>query len=113
MGVCTAKEFFQAMEPIIPVRCFSCGEVVGDKRRKYDELVRSGETEKAALDKVGLQASCCRCMVRFSEDPTVKQDEYAAVKITIADQPIKWLPRLRKTPPLDIYQMSGELCYCR
>ena len=30
---------------IIPVRCFTCGKVVGDKWQKYLELVQSGYPE--------------------------------------------------------------------
>jgi DNA-directed RNA polymerase I, II, and III subunit RPABC5 len=31
---------------IIPVRCFTCGKVVGDKWEKYVELLQSGYARK-------------------------------------------------------------------
>ena len=49
---------------IIPVRCFSCGKVVGDKWESYltylqDENLSEGD----ALDKLGLKRYCCRRMI--------------------------------------------------
>ncbi|GAB7329742.1 hypothetical protein MBLNU13_g01472t1 [Cladosporium sp. NU13] len=52
---------------IIPVRCFSCGKVVGDLWTKYVKLIDpdSGEgmTEGQALDELGLSRYCCRRML--------------------------------------------------
>ena len=48
---------------IIPVRCFSCGKVVGDKWEKYQKLLEEGKTSKEALDELGLKRFCCRNMV--------------------------------------------------
>jgi len=31
---------------IIPVRCFTCGKVVGNKYEKYLELIQNGVNEK-------------------------------------------------------------------
>ena len=35
---------------IIPVRCFTCGKVIGDKWTKYQELVNSEQREPTVLD---------------------------------------------------------------
>ncbi|GMM53241.1 DNA-directed RNA polymerase core subunit [Starmerella bacillaris] len=49
---------------IIPVRCFSCGKVVGDKWEPYLKLLQDeGISEGDALDKLGLKRYCCRRMV--------------------------------------------------
>lgn len=49
---------------IIPVRCFSCGKVIGDKWETYlsylqDENLSEGD----ALDKLELKRYCCRRMI--------------------------------------------------
>ncbi|CDH52935.1 dna-directed rna polymerases and iii subunitrpabc5-like [Lichtheimia corymbifera JMRC:FSU:9682] len=48
---------------IIPVRCFSCGKVIGNKWDNYLSLLQSDYTEGEALDALGLQRYCCRRMV--------------------------------------------------
>ncbi len=45
---------------IIPVRCFTCGGVIGSKWEKYKELVEKGKTPADALDKLGVKRYCCR-----------------------------------------------------
>ena len=67
---------------IIPVRCFTCGKVVGDKYLKYLELVKENKAaqgeentdtiitidskniektaEGKAMDTLGLNLYCCR-----------------------------------------------------
>lgn len=45
---------------IIPVRCFSCGKVIGSKWEKYQTLLKEGKSIKEALDEVGLERFCCR-----------------------------------------------------
>lgn len=48
---------------IIPVRCFSCGKVIGDKWKPYVERVSKGEKPKDVLDDLGLKRYCCRRMI--------------------------------------------------
>ncbi|PAV15358.1 dna-directed rna polymerase ii kda polypeptide [Pyrrhoderma noxium] len=48
---------------IIPVRCFSCGKVVGDKWNQYMSLLSEGISEGDALDELQLKRYCCRRMV--------------------------------------------------
>ena len=48
---------------IIPVRCFTCGKVIGNKYDKYLELLQSDYTEGDALDALGLRRYCCRRML--------------------------------------------------
>lgn len=44
---------------IIPIRCFSCGKVIGSKWEKYLELIES-MSKKDALDELKLEKFCCR-----------------------------------------------------
>ncbi|CAF4015406.1 unnamed protein product, partial [Rotaria magnacalcarata] len=45
---------------IIPIRCFTCGKVIGNKWEAYIELLRCEYTEGDALDVLGLKRYCCR-----------------------------------------------------
>ena len=49
---------------IIPIRCFTCGKVIGNKYDKYlDLLNQEGYDEQHALDALELRRYCCRRMV--------------------------------------------------
>lgn len=48
---------------IIPIRCFSCGKVIGDKWNAYLALLLDGRTEGEALTELDLKRYCCRRMV--------------------------------------------------
>jgi len=48
---------------IIPVRCFTCGKVVGDKWEDFARRVKAGEDAGAVLDSLGLTRYCCRRML--------------------------------------------------
>jgi len=59
---------------IIPVRCFTCGKIIGDAyndyRTRYEEYLKtkkSGEkpkeTPKQILDDLGIDRYCCRRMI--------------------------------------------------
>ena len=55
------KLFFIQM--IIPVRCFSCGKVVGNKWESYLQKLKADVPANEALDELGLKRYCCRRMV--------------------------------------------------
>lgn len=48
---------------IVPVRCFSCGKVVGDKWESYLALLEEDMSEGQALDRLKLKRYCCRRMI--------------------------------------------------
>jgi len=48
---------------ITPVRCFSCGKVVGSAYEEYQRLLTDGKSMKEALDSVGLKRFCCRSAI--------------------------------------------------
>ncbi len=48
---------------IIPVRCFSCGKVIGDGWEAFAKRVSEGEAPKDVLDDLGITRYCCRRMI--------------------------------------------------
>jgi len=48
---------------IIPVRCFSCGYLVGDKWEDFARRVKEGEDSGKVLDSLGVKRYCCRRML--------------------------------------------------
>ena len=48
---------------IIPVRCFTCGKVVGSAFQPFIERTRAGEDPEKVLDELGLKRYCCRRMI--------------------------------------------------
>ncbi|KAI9294400.1 hypothetical protein K502DRAFT_350021 [Neoconidiobolus thromboides FSU 785] len=49
---------------IVPVRCFSCGKVVGNVWEHYkSRMANDGLSKKEALDDCGLTRYCCRRMI--------------------------------------------------
>jgi len=45
---------------MVPIRCFTCGEVVGDKWEEYVSRLKRGEDPSKILDDLGLKKYCCR-----------------------------------------------------
>ncbi len=48
---------------IIPVRCFTCGKVIGNKWNKYLKLLEQDIEVCTALDQLGMKRYCCRRML--------------------------------------------------
>ncbi|MDX1534786.1 MAG: DNA-directed RNA polymerase subunit N [Thermoplasmata archaeon] len=48
---------------IIPVRCFTCGKVIGSAWEKYLQALDAGQNPQDALDELGLERYCCRRMI--------------------------------------------------
>jgi DNA-directed RNA polymerase subunit N len=48
---------------MIPVRCFTCGKVIGGVYQTYVKRVQLGEDPKQVLDDLGLSRYCCRRMI--------------------------------------------------
>ncbi|KAJ1799917.1 DNA-directed RNA polymerases I, II, and III subunit RPABC5 [Coemansia sp. RSA 2399] len=61
---------------IIPVRCFTCGKVVGNKWEKYLELIEQEYGDGEALDELGLKRYCCRRMLLTHVDLIEKLLQY-------------------------------------
>jgi len=52
-----------ALVIIIPVRCFSCGSLVGDKWEDFARRVKEGEDAGKVLNNLGVKRYCCRRML--------------------------------------------------
>jgi len=48
---------------IIPVRCFSCGSLIGDKWEDFANRVKEGEDSGKVLDSLNVKRYCCRRML--------------------------------------------------
>ncbi|MEM1508874.1 MAG: DNA-directed RNA polymerase subunit N [Thermofilaceae archaeon] len=48
---------------IIPVRCFTCGALIGDKWQRFSERVKRGENPSKILDELNIKRYCCRRML--------------------------------------------------
>jgi len=57
---------------LVPVRCFTCGNLIADKHEDYQNKIRSGEDPDKALDSVGVNRYCCRRMLLTSME-TIQQ----------------------------------------
>ena len=48
---------------LVPVRCFTCGNLIADKFEDYQTKVKSGENPGKVLDSLGISRYCCRRML--------------------------------------------------
>ena len=53
--------FFVRM--LIPVRCFTCGNLIADKYDDFQNQIKSGEDPVKALDSLKIERYCCRRML--------------------------------------------------
>jgi DNA-directed RNA polymerase subunit N len=60
----------------IPVRCFSCGKVIGDKWNEFEERTEDGENKKEVLDDLGLEKYCCRTIFLTNVDTIEEVGEH-------------------------------------
>jgi len=47
---------------MFPIRCFSCGAVIGEVYEEYRSRLLKGEDPKKILDDLGIKKYCCRRM---------------------------------------------------
>jgi DNA-directed RNA polymerase subunit N len=57
---------------LVPVRCFTCGNLIADKFEDYQNKIRSGEDPAKVLDALGVKRYCCRRMMLTSVE-TIQQ----------------------------------------
>lgn len=69
---------------IIPVRCFTCGAMIANKWKLYQELLEQGKTPQEAFEELDIRRYCCRRML--------------LTHVNLID---KMLPYSRHVPPND------------
>ena len=47
---------------MIPVRCFTCNKIIGDKWEKYKDTLKSGSDSLDAFVVIGVRRYCCKRM---------------------------------------------------
>ena len=57
---------------LIPVRCFTCGNLIADKLEDYQNKTKSGEEPAKVLNDLGVERYCCRRMLLTSVE-TIQQ----------------------------------------
>jgi len=53
---------------MVPIRCFTCGSLIGDKFANFSSRVKGGEDPSKVLDDLGVKRYCCRRMLISSVD---------------------------------------------
>ncbi|GAB6861323.1 DNA-directed RNA polymerase subunit N [Haloplanus litoreus] len=53
---------------MIPVRCFTCGKVIGEHWEEYQARLDAGEDPAKVLDDLGVTRHCCRRMFVSHKD---------------------------------------------
>jgi len=48
---------------VIPVRCFTCGRVIGAVWESYKKSVEEGRNPGEVMDELGVERYCCRRML--------------------------------------------------
>ena len=48
---------------MVPVRCFTCGKVIGSAYEAFIERTGKGEDSQEVLDDLGVDRYCCRRMI--------------------------------------------------
>ena len=48
---------------IIPIRCFTCGKVIGNKWHRYLQLLSEKKEMAQIFEELGLNRYCCRRMI--------------------------------------------------
>ncbi len=57
---------------LVPVRCFTCGNLIADKFEEYQTKIKSGEEPAKILSSLRMKRYCCRRMLLTSVE-TIQQ----------------------------------------
>ncbi len=57
---------------LVPVRCFTCGNLIADKFEDYQNRIKSGDVPAKILNDLGIDRYCCRRMLLTSVE-TIQQ----------------------------------------
>jgi len=51
-----------------PIRCFTCGSLLGDKYEIFSERIKNNEEPGTVLDNMDIKRYCCRRMILSNVD---------------------------------------------
>ena len=68
--------YIGVFEMLIPVRCFTCGKVVGQLWEEFKQRVADGEDKKKIMDELGLKRYCCRQLFMGHVDLIKEIDQF-------------------------------------
>jgi DNA-directed RNA polymerase subunit N (RpoN/RPB10) len=66
-----------------PIRCYTCGKVLGNKWEVIDTLISRGETLKEIYEFLGIRRYCCKRVIMTSVPIEVEPEYYNSEKIKI------------------------------
>lgn len=56
------RPFKEYKDVLVPIRCFTCGNLVADKYAEYLNRVQTGEDSAKVMDSLNVKRYCCRRM---------------------------------------------------
>jgi len=72
---------------IFPVRCFTCGALIGDKWSEFATRVSNGEDPGKVLDDMGITRYCCGRMFLPPVDVIDKVIKYGTIEEFVQPTP--------------------------
>ncbi len=61
---------------MIPVRCFTCGKVIGQFWEDFKRRTAEGEDARKVMDEMGLDRYCCRQVMMGTVDIIKEIDQF-------------------------------------
>jgi DNA-directed RNA polymerase subunit N len=61
---------------MVPVRCFTCGKVIGQSWEEFNKRVGEGEDAGKVMDGLGLTRYCCRQVFMGTVDLIKEIDQF-------------------------------------
>ena len=77
-----------------PVRCFTCGKLIGQYQETYEQMINNGYTPAQAMDTLGINRECCRGNVL---NPIQLAPN---IQLNITEEDMFLAPEVVSTPPV-------------